>query len=550
MSTLRQVLAAFCTLVVMAIVVARTARCAPTPSTPQVSATEQATADLKAALFGNLINEIKKAKAAGNAPHARALITQEMNPYMLLAADPSFRAAFGAEIQEWRTDVQTGSPASSTGTTSLVSKGSVPSLLGLAVEDGALTQTASGTSVTFRTNPTGLISALQKHGYAESGPASYKDPVVEFVSKVSAAITFNTGAGNNATTTTSSGTTASQGSQAQGILTGSAQQISSFDFRYDIYNHRDPRDNKYVHVWEGLRNRQLKTLGDKVNAFANQLKGILSTGEFEPVQHAKFQAWEASAQAKIDSSDANAAATAPNSVDAVVLSIADDFVKTFGNDPAIKAAADAAGRAFSGYLTGTKNTRNMISSSPIVTLEYTDTRQATMATTMSMASASESPATPGVKPPDLSDFKLIIAGGTVWGATLTGNASLTLFNSNPQAPEKGRVRDFQLSGQFDVPLREIQGIGVPTLTFAGLYLSLRQQPLGTPVQVNGVNVDLKGNMGFAQAKISFPVKKGSGVNVPLSFTYASRTELNKEHDVRGSIGMTLDLDTVFASLKP
>jgi hypothetical protein len=312
----------------------------------------------------------------------------------VLAADPSVLAAFGAEIQEWRTDVQTESPASSPGTTSLVSKGSVPSLLGLAVEDGAMTWTASGTSVTFRTNPTGLISALQKHGYAESGPESYKDPVVKFVSKVSAAITFNTGVGNNATTTTSSGTTASQGSQAQGILTGSAQQISSFDFRYDIYNHRDPRDNKYVNQWETLRNGQLKTLANKVHAFASQLKG-----EADPVQRTKFEAWRASAQAKIDSSDANAAASAPNSVDAVVLSIADDFVKTFGSDPAIKAAADAVGRAFSDYLTGTQNMRTLISNSPIVTFEYTDTRQGTMATMMSTASASASPATPGVKLP-------------------------------------------------------------------------------------------------------------------------------------------------------
>jgi hypothetical protein len=107
-----------------------------------------------------------------------------------------------------------------------------------------------------------------------------------------------------------------------------------------------------------------------------------------------------------------------------------------------------------------------------------------------------------------------------------------------------------LSGQVDIPLREIQNIGVPTLTFSGLFLALRQQPLGTPVQVSGVNVDLKGNIGLAQAKVSFPVKKGSGVNVPLSFTYASRTELNKEHDVRGNVGMTLHLDTVFANLKP
>jgi hypothetical protein len=505
---------------------------------------------LEAALFQRVIEDIVRSKHAAKSAktdkdrdaandEARRRVVADLDPYIIFASGASLKAAFGSALQEWRTDVQTGtSSPSSPGSTSLVSKGSVPSLLGLAVENGALTQTTSGTSITFRTNPTGLIKALAKQGYTASGPDTDQDIVARFLRKASAAVTFNTGSSST------SGT--SQGSQA-GTFTGSTKQISSFEFRYDIINRRDPRDSRYTHIWKELRNNQQTSVAAKVHEFSDLLKGIKPPDE----QRAKkYAGWLGDAQNRIDAADADVDATASNSVQSVVLKIADDFVKQFGDDPGLKDAATAAGQAFSEYLTTRGKIRDQISKSPIVTLDYIGTRQGTASTAAAMASSGAAPATPGTKLPDLSNIKLIIAGGTIGGATLTANASLTLFDSNPQPPDKGRIRDFQLSGQADIPLREIGNIGVPTLTFSGLFLSLRRQPLGMPVQVNGVNVNLKGNIGFAQAKVSFPVKKGSGVNIPLSITYASRTDLNKEHDIRGSLGMTLDLDSVFANMKP
>ena len=525
----------------------------PAQSGQTSSASSQAAAGQQSPeglLFKSVIDDIVRHKHAAKSAkstqerdeanaEARRRVVADLDPYIILASGSSLKAAFNSALQEWRTDVQTGtSSPSSPGTTSLVSKGSVPSLLGLAVEDGALTQTTSGTSVTFRTNPTGLIKALAKQGYVASGPDTDQDTVVKLMRRISAAVTFNTGRENTGGT--------SQGSQA-GTFTGSTKQISSFEFRYDIINHRDPRDSRYTHVWMDLRNNQQTTLAAKVHGYSDLLKGIRPPDD----QRAeKYNDWRDTVQKQIDAADADVDPTASNSVQSVVLKIADDFVKQFGDDPALKDAATAAGQAFSEYLSTRGKIRDQISRSPIVTLDYTDTRQGTMSTATAMASSGAAPAIPGTKLPDLSNIKLIIAGGTVGGTTLTANASLTLFNENPQAPDKGRIRDFQLSGQADIPLREIGSIGVPTLTFSGLFLSLRRQPLGTPVQVNGVNVNLKGNIGFAQAKVSFPVKKGSGVNIPLSITYASRTELNKEHDIRGSIGMTLDLDSVFANMKP
>jgi hypothetical protein len=40
--------------------------------------------------------------------------------------------------------------------------------------------------------------------------------------------------------------------------------------------------------------------------------------------------------------------------------------------------------------------------------------------------------------------------------------------------------------------------------------------------------------------------KDSGIKVPISITASNRTELIKEKDVRGSVGLTLDLDTLMS----
>ena len=66
--------------------------------------------------------------------------------------------------------------------------------------------------------------------------------------------------------------------------------------------------------------------------------------------------------------------------------------------------------------------------------------------------------------------------------------------------------------------------------------------------LNGVTIDRRGNLGTVQAKLSIPVHD-SGVKIPIAFTYANRTELIKEKDVRGNIGITFDLDSLFSRAK-
>ena len=64
-------------------------------------------------------------------------------------------AMHSAEVA--RIDKQTSAPAASAGSTSAVSKGSVPWLFSLAAEHGALTQSVSGNLITMQGSPANVI---------------------------------------------------------------------------------------------------------------------------------------------------------------------------------------------------------------------------------------------------------------------------------------------------------------------------------------------------------------------------------------------------------
>jgi len=85
----------------------------------------------------------------------------------------------------------------------------------------------------------------------------------------------------------------------------------------------------------------------------------------------------------------------------------------------------------------------------------------------------------------------------------------------------------------------------PTLTFSYLHLNLLEEPLGEKILVNGVEQSRKGPINFGQVKLEIPTGS-SGVRIPISMTFSNRTELIKESDVRGHIGITFDFDKIFS----
>jgi hypothetical protein len=171
---------------------------------------------------------------------------------------------------------------------------------------------------------------------------------------------------------------------------------------------------------------------------------------------------------------------------------------------------------------------------PLVALEYVNTRSNALA--------------------DRSTLRFIAEGQLGPRVDLTGNVAWTFqHRGTVQAPEPATVsgmRDFQAAAQLEVPLASAQtsllsggGIGAPV--FGVAYLS---QKLTDTAAVsfggNSFTVD-PGWIHLAQLRVTLPVK-GSGVKIPLSISWANRTELLDEKTVRGHVGLTFDLDVLSA----
>jgi len=145
--------------------------------------------------------------------------------------------------------------------------------------------------------------------------------------------------------------------------------------------------------------------------------------------------------------------------------------------------------------------------------------------------------------PDHHTGRLVYAA-SILEAEYTLTAAATWFH-DARPDMRGNFRSFQLGGKIDVPLGQIPPLARGTLTFSGLYLNLNQKPLGFDLGIQDEKMNKPGSIGFFQAKYTIPLSD-NGVSIPISLTMSNRTELIKEREVRGNIGLTFDLDKLMA----
>ena len=138
--------------------------------------------------------------------------------YAMVVTDASACLADRRVIEGKRLDKQVGAGSAAAGSTSAVTKGSVPPVLGLAIERGALTRSDSGTTVTLRGKPLGVLQALVGYDLADS---FYVDGRAAFLNRFSFAASFDTSRGDEA-----------------GTFTADEQQLSSYSVRVDLLNKR------------------------------------------------------------------------------------------------------------------------------------------------------------------------------------------------------------------------------------------------------------------------------------------------------------------------
>lgn len=443
----------------------------------------------------------------------------------------SFHAA-AAHAENERLDKQIGAAPKAPGATSLVSKGSVPALLGLAVENGAATRDVNGTTATFRLKPAALLNAIARGNYLLAGPVLI-DPVREqaltssllyrVFERASLSLSFDLDRGVE-----------------PGTFTGRNDQIAQYSFRYELVNRRDPRDPYHLRRWLAVRDREATAASDSATLFFGEL-----------AQTTFYLAWlDATTAAVLN-------ATTDQEAEAAYRRQLQSLSTQIRAIPSLEQLRVAATRDFTRLIAVRDLETDYMLNSPIVTVEYAVTRQKPEQLD-APDGAAVSPALRAL--PELRTIRFIAGGRVVPGskAEFTLNVSGTRFGAmstalptgTPLLPVSGTAvgkwRDWQAGIEFDFPLRELQGIGKPDLALSARFVQLREQPLGEKLLINNVPVDTRGNIWVGQGRLTIRVGD-SGVQVPLSLTMSNRSELLvNERDIRGSIGVTFDLDKVFA----
>lgn len=452
--------------------------------------------------FEGLVNGLRSLPSPNQGEIASELTanTQEFVWYSLGSA------VYASFVEEGRIDKQVGASAGNSGSTSLVSKGSVPALIGVAVESGALYQSVSGDVITFRMNPAGFARALTKRSYLLAGVPLDESALENVISRMAVSASFDFQQGT-----------------APGAFTGERSQLKEVSARFNLINRRDPRHPAHADaIREASSN--MKSLVGTVQEIFNKLR-----------DQQEYQSWRTDSALKlqnVDFKDDTALLKA-------IFEVGDTFKKIYTSNPELR----RLGRNMLEGVESYRKTRNdmfdTIIGGSTLSLEYAFSRMEVpeeglaMLRTMGMSTTI----------PDLSTTRLVFSSPIRKVGEVTLNASITVFNST-LPPMKGHLRDMQIAGSMDIRLPEIQSIGRPVLTIALLGAFLHQQPFGVNVTIGEVETK-DGFIGVTQAKLTFPAGR-SGARIPLSVTVANRSEFNTETEVRGAIGLTFDLDTLFS----
>jgi hypothetical protein len=383
-----------------------------------------------------------------------------------------------AAAEENRTDEQIGGGSGARGTTTLVSKGSVPAVLGFAVENGALTQSTSGTTVTFTGNPVGIARALQNKGFVET--TGFPHAGLERLSHLSFSVSFDASRGVSSPT-----------------FTGDRQQLSEYRLRAELINHRDPRRSA---LWKNI---------PALTPLAAQQASWILTAERSP----GFQDWFAPLQRRVaELSDASFIR------DAILEAVSTFPFATL--DAETTTALGEFGQAVGSFEQQRTELLDRVRHGLLITFEYVNNRQ--------------------IDDTSTSTLNVIAEKGT-GGTDVTFNASSDLLNGTLPSSAPDRMRDIQLSAQLDVPLLRRDDTGVFLFSVSGKYQYLKRDP------AFGVVTPATPSASLAVAQLKFTIPMGtSGTKIPLSISFANRTELIDEHEVRGNIGVTYDLDALFA----
>ena len=430
-----------------------------------------------------------------------------------------------ATVMAVSTGTQVGSTSDSGGSTSIATKGLVPAILGFAVEHGAITEDVNDTIATFRVSPAGIVKALQGKGLLDIYHDYSREPGFRFASRFSAAASFDTSLGDS-----------------PGTLLADEQQLKAWSVMISLVNHRDPRAKGYGKEWRELA----KQKGTDLIAARAALDDALQ-------KWPTFTAWQDALAARVRrevdapwAQDGNTRAAT-----ARFKAILESELPALAELSAPVPSVNAAMSAYVAQLTTVVAARNDIyayaNEGAVASFDWNTTRDENL--------------------PDIYTLTGVYANSFTRSRKddFTANAALRFYHEAPSGTDR-RFKDFSLSAQWDRPLGRVfeipfiftaaakyqfipEDIPVPATALivpetasaaATPTASAAAAPAGSAIAPNG-------HLIVGQAKLTIPLK--SGVRIPLSVTFANRTELIEEKDVRANFGVTFNLDAFVAALK-
>ena len=403
-----------------------------------------------------------------------------------------------------RTDKQQGSTPGSAGSTSLVEKAGLTTFLSYAIEQGALQQSVSGSTVTLRGSPYGLFSL------ASGGDTPENYERYALWRRLNASASFNIENPN------------------QPLQSVNQKQLANYSIISALYGDRSTRSKRFQKLWK-----------EKYDPAIIRRLGVLSEGESrifndllaaDPDVFLRFRSVRAKLEhdvldyckGKAELTDVDKQALAEKYLRVLFETIYEPIrtkktdvpapVRDYLNNtvvPSLISAHDALEQAQKDLDSDLAD----FNKQPLLTFEYTNQRQAMVS--------------------GYSELKLLF-DGKVAPLDLTANVGISFYNSPNPALNQSKTRDFfgsvDLRGASRNPFR----INVKDLSRVTYSLSGRLERMK----------ETHANVSVVQVKVEIPI--ATAVSLPFSFSYANRTELIKEKEVKGHFGLTLDLDKLFA----
>lgn len=439
---------------------------------------------------------------------------------------------------------QVGGAPTAGGSTNLVSKPTTSDFISLASESGAFTDTINGTTATIQANALGLTKYFANRPVFERWESRYAD----FFQPLTFTVTLNVAqTGSSTATTAGSANAATPASITSVLLPTNNVSFSSFAANYSVYRPYNPQDQKFLDSWSKALTKNQSAMQDAARNIASDVNKLFTTAVKTSVftqMGTPLNTWHSAAVNAEGTGDFDAFVSAYSTyldafADAVLAT--PDAPK---NVLALSQAIDAFNQVVYDVLNDARGT-------PLATLSYLYSTPQDKPATHSFTAA----------------LSYLFKGDNpkrrtpLTGAQLTANFTTSIYASLPAGAAYGRLRDFQLSGEFDKPFGGTPDEPRGTWSLAG-YGQYQYDPTVLNITagnlVPGTNIPLPGDaqvllgtagwLGVAQGKLTINLKKG--LSIPVAVKWSNKTDLLKGDDVRGQVGISYDLSALSKLISP